>query len=569
MYVGKAKNLKSRVNSYFTKQEENPKRQIMVSKIENIKYTVVKDEQDAFFLENTLIKQYQPRYNTLLKDDKSYPSICVTNEPFPQVFATRQIKEDGSKYFGPYASARSVHNLLTLIQEMFSLRTCRLKLDASSIEQKKYQSCLELDIKNCCAPCIGKQTQAQYNESIKVVIDILKGHFKRVKETLSQQMLNAAQSLNFEQAHTLQQHIALIEKFSTKSLVVNTSAGSVDVFFLQTNNKRYYCSFLRTEDGTLVYSHTFEVNSPIETDLAKILSVVVMQVKEKLQELSPIVVVPFVPSDVIEDVAFMVPAASDKLKLLQLAQKNCNAYIAQRVQLAEQTNPNAALEEHLTEMKTRLQLSALPYHIECFDNSNIQGTHPVASCVVFKRAKPSKKDYRLFTIKTVVGANDFASMQEIITRRYTRMLNENIPLPQLIVVDGGKGQLSAAYEALQKLDLTAKIDIIGLAKRLEEVFVPYHETPLYLSKKEFSLKVLMQLRDEAHRFAITFHRKKRSKGMVQHPLSHIEGLGKTSVDKLLLNYKTIANIKNAGYDDVCQKIGTRVANILLDKTFFD
>jgi excinuclease ABC subunit C len=568
IYVGKAKDLKKRVNSYFFKQHDSEKIKVLVSKIVSLKYVVVFNEADALLLENTLIKQYMPRYNICLKDDKSYPSICITNEPFPRVFATRTIQDDGAKYFGPYGSPSAVHSLMRLVHELYKVRTCKQPLSAATIAIRTIRPCLEYDIKNCLAPCIGKQTEEEYNASIKSVVELLKGHFKVVKEELSKQMFDAAQCYDFERANELKQNIALIEAFHTKSTVVNAEAGTMDVFFLKEDNNLYFCNFLRIESGVLVYSHTFEVSSLLEEETDVILASVITQIKQKLGTFAPVVLVPFVPRGTFDDIKFEVPLRGDKQKLLQLSERNCKAYIAQRQLQAEKKDPGVTIENHLTEMQHELLLRNPPNHIECFDNSNIQGTNPVASCVVFKQTKPSKKDYRLFNIKTVEGANDFASMQEIITRRYSRLVDENQPLPQLIVVDGGKGQLSAAYEALRNLNLADKIEIIGLAKRLEEVFSVNNATPLYLNKKGFTLKVLMQLRDEAHRFAITFHRNQRSKKMVEHPLVSIEGLGQKSVDALLKKYKTVAQIKRAGYEDVCANINVRVANILCAENFF-
>jgi excinuclease ABC subunit C len=433
---------------------------------------------------------------------------------------------------------------------------------------KKHRPCLEYDIKNCLAPCIGEQAEEEYNKNIENVVLILKGNYKKVEEVLYEQMIEASQKYDFERALELKQNIDLIKTFHSKSLVVNTTIGTVDVFFLKRENNQFFCNFTRITNGSLIYSHTFEVLSPIEDDVEVVLATVVFQIKDLVEEIAPVVIVPFVPRGTFEKIEFVVPKMGDRLKILKLAEENCNVYILHKQRQYEKTNPEIALENHLKEMQKELCLKTLPEHIECFDNSNIQGTNPVASCVVFKNTKPSKRDYRHFIIKTVQGANDFASMQEILERRYSRMLAENEPLPQLVVVDGGKGQLSAAYQILKQLGIDNQIEIIGLAKRLEEVFVVNNPIPLYLNKKGFTLKVLMHLRDEAHRFAITFHRKKRSKDMVQYSSLQIQGLGKQSTDALLKKYQTVANIKKAGYEDVVNNVSARVANVLRAADFF-
>jgi excinuclease ABC subunit C len=571
IYVGKAKDLKKRVSSYFFegKQHANRKLQILTSKIVDLKFTVVTSEAEAFLLENTYIKQLQPRYNINLKDDKTYPSICVKKEFFPRVFHTRNIVQDGSKYFGPYASVRTVHVLLELIRGLYPLRTCRLKLSPASIALKKFNACLELQVGNCKAPCIAAQSMEEYDNNIAMITSILKGDLSTVKDLVKKEMMKAASELRFEQANELKEKLLLLSDFHSKSTVVNSSVGNIDVFSLVKVGTLAYSNFIRVAAGTVVYSHTIEFNVPLDDNSsAELLSFAIAERKEIIGSLNKELVVPFLPDVEFEGIVFTIPQRGDKLKLLNLSEQNCRVYIAHRVEQIEKVDPEVAIEQRLAIVKQDLHLNSLPYHIECFDNSNTQGTNPVAACIVFKNGRPSKKDYRHFLIKTVDSPNDFASMEEIIYRRYHRLLDEGGELPQLIVVDGGKGQLSAALESLEKLDLVGKIGIVGLAKRLEEVFLPNDPTPLFLNKNSFSLRLLMHMRDEAHRFGITFHRKQRSAQMLYHELNHISGIGETSVKKLLSEYKTISRIKSAGYQKVAQLIGIRSANALMEAGFF-
>ncbi|MDR0419757.1 MAG: excinuclease ABC subunit UvrC [Prevotellaceae bacterium] len=570
IYVGKAKNLKKRVSSYFTsKQYDNRKLQILVSKVADLKFVVVNSEDEAFLFENTLIKQFQPRYNINLKDDKTYPSICVKNEFFPRVFYTRQVYNDRSRYFGPYSSSRTVKVLLDFIRELYPLRTCKLKLNPKDISEHKFKSCLELHLGNCLGPCIGKQSLDEYNESISIISSILKGNLSEVKSIISDQMQNAARNLDFELAEDLKQKLLLLDDFQSKSTVVNSSVGKVDVFYLVKEGTLAFCNFTRVSSGAVVFSYTFEISSPLDNNKVELLSYAINSIKEKLYDLNREVIVPFLPDESFEKVEFIIPQRGDRYKLLQLSESNCRAYMVQRLTQIEHTDPDIAMEQRLISMQQDLHLKELPYRIECFDNSNTQGTNPVAACVVFKNGKPSKKDYRHFLVKTVESPNDFASMEEIVYRRYSRLIRENQPLPQLVVIDGGKGQLSAAIKSLEKLDLMNKINIVGLAKRLEEVFLPDDPIPLYLNKNSFTLKILMQIRDEAHRFGITFHRKQRSAKMLLHQLEHVPGIGETSMNKLLKEFKTIARIREAGYDSVALLVGSRQAKALLDYGFFD
>ncbi|MDR3189114.1 MAG: excinuclease ABC subunit UvrC [Prevotellaceae bacterium] len=568
IYVGKAKNLKKRVSSYFFEGRHTSRKvQVLVSKIVSVKFLVVSTEAEAFLLENVCIKQHQPRYNINLKDDKTYPSICIKNENFPRVFSTRNIVKDGSKYFGPYPSVQTVHVLLDLIRELYPLRTCHLKLDSLDIASKKFNACLEFQMGNCKAPCISNQSVEEYDENIAMITSILKGDLSTVKSAVKKQMQNASAELRFEEANELKEKLSLLSDFQSKSTVL-TSSGNVDVFCLIKEGTLAYSNFIRVSEGAVIYTHTIEFASPLDDEMEDMLSFAIAELKEIVGELNKELIVPFLPEVEFEGVTFTVPQRGDKLKLLNLSEHNCRVYIAHRIEQVEKLDPDIAMEQRLISVKQDLHLTELPYHIECFDNSNTQGTNPVAACVVFKNGKPSKKDYRHFLIKSVSSSNDFASMEEVIYRRYRRLLDEGEELPQLIVVDGGKGQLSSAINSLEKLDLMGKISIVGLAKRLEEIFLPNDPTPLFLNKNSFSLRLLMHLRDEAHRFGITFHRKRRSSKMLLHELNHVSGVGETSVEKLLAKYKTISRIREAGYEDVAQLIGARSANALLESGFF-
>jgi excinuclease ABC subunit C len=570
IYVGKAKNLRKRVSSYFSsRQFEEGKLQVLVSKIVDLKFVVVSSEAEAFLLENTLIKKYQPRYNINLKDGKTYPSICIKNEQFPRVFPTRKIYHDGSKYFGPYPSVSMVHVLLNFARELYPLRTCKLNLNPKDIEAGKFKPCLEQHVGNCLGPCIGRQSLEDYNTSIAQITSVLKGSLHEVKVSLSEQMGQASKNLNFEQAQLLKEKLQLLDDFQSKSTVVNPAIGTIDVFNLLSEGSLAFCNFLRIVNGTVVYSYTFEMSNPLNTSSSELLSYAILKLQSMLTSLSREVVVPFLPDESFKGVAFTIPLKGDKLRVLKLSEDNCRAYMAQRLTLLEKTDPDVALEQRVMTMQQDLHLNEPPYHIECFDNSNTQGTNPVAACVVFKNVKPSKRDYRHFMVKSVDSPNDYASMEEIVYRRYDRQLKEKEPLPQLIVIDGGKGQLHAALNALEKLNLKDKIDVVGLAKRLEEIFKPNDSTPLYLNKNSFSLKVLMQIRDEAHRFGITFHMKQRSSKMLQHQLDFIPGIGELSIGKLLQDYNTLARIKEAGYDQVALLLGAKQAKALLDFGFFD
>jgi excinuclease ABC subunit C len=541
--------------------------QVLVSKIADVKFVVVSSEAEAFLLENVYIKKHQPRYNISLKDDKTYPSICIKKEFFPRVFSTRSIIKDGSKYFGPYPSVQTVHVLLDLIRELYPIRTCHLKLNPSDIASGRFSSCLEFQMGNCKAPCIAGQTLEEYNENIFMITSILKGDLSLVKNVVKKEMQKASVELQFERANELKEKLYLLSDFQSKSTVVS-SMGNVDVVCLVKEGTLAYSNFIRVSEGAMVYTHTIELANPLDNTSEELLSFAVAEFRDIVGTLNKELIVPFLPDIKFDGITFTIPQRGDKLNLLNLSEQNCRAYVAHHMEQVEKLDPDIAIEQRLTGVKQDLHLTELPYHIECFDNSNTQGTSPVAACVVFKNGKPSKKDYRHFLVKTVSSPNDFASMEEIVYRRYRHLINEGGDLPQLIVVDGGKGQLSAAINSLEKLNLMGKINIVGLAKRLEEIFLPNDPTPLFLNKNSFTLRLLMHLRDEAHRFGITFHRKQRSSKMLLHELNHVSGVGEASVEKLLSKYKTLARIRTAGYEDVAQLIGARSANALRESGFF-
>jgi len=566
IYVGKAKRLKQRVSSYFNKTQDRTKVVIMVRQIESIQFTVVETETDALLLENNLIKKHQPRYNVMLKDDKSYPWICIKNEPFPRVFQTRNVIKDGSRYYGPYTSIYLVRVLMELFKKLFTLRTCKFALTESNISQAKFQVCLDYHIKNCNAPCIGLQSEADYGLQISQIENILNGHFVSVKAYLTKMMNEYAANLNFENAQIVKDKLAVLENYQSKSTVVSPTVTNVDVFSITSDDDFAYVNMLKIVDGAIIQVHTAEFKKRLDETEAEILPIAMTEIiKNRMNSYTAAseFVVPFEVDFLYEKVKITVPKIGDKKKLLELSQKNVKYFMLEKHKERSLVDPDRHKKRILETMKTDLHLSELPVHIECFDNSNIQGANPVAACVVFKDAKPSKKDYRKFNIKTVVGPDDFASMREIIHRRYKRLSEENESLPQLIIIDGGKGQLSAAVESLKELGLYGKIAIIGIAKRLEEIFFPGDSIPLYLDKNSETLKVIQQARNEAHRFGITFHRDKRSKNFIVSELEQIEGLGQKSIDKLLGEFKTIRAISETSADDLTKVVGAaRAAKIL-------
>ena len=554
IYVGKAKNLKKRVSSYFNKEHDSPKTRILVSKIVRIEHIVVATENDALLLENNLIKKYQPRYNILLKDGKSYPWICISNERFPRVFFTRKMIKDGSTYFGPYTNLKIVRTLLDLIKDLYPLRNCRLELSQQNIDNGKFKVCLEYHIKNCKAPCEGLQSEEDYNHNIQQIKEILKGNLKEVISLFKEEMIQLAQDLRFEEAQEIKVKLEHLENYQAKSTIVSAKIHNVDVFSIVSDEEYAYINFLQVAYGAIIGGHTLEIKKKLDETDQELLELGILELRERFHSQSKELIVPF-PITVDASLSLNIPKAGEKFQLLQLSERNAQAYRQEKFKQVKILDPERHTNRLLSQMQRDLHLSVPPVHIECFDNSNIQGTNPVAACVVFKNAKPSKKDYRHFNIKTVEGPNDFASMEEVVFRRYHRLLEEDEPLPQLIVIYGGKGQLGAALKALEALDLRGKIAIIGIAKRLEEIFYPGDSIPLYLDKKSETLKVIQHLRNEAHRFGITFHRQKRSNSAIQSELDTIKGIGKQTREALLKHFKSVKRLKEASLEAIIEIVG--------------
>ena len=565
LYVGKAKNLKKRVSSYFTKKHDNGRTRLLVKKIHAIKHIVVATETDALLLENNLIKKYQPRYNVMLKDDKTYPWICIKKERFPRVFSTRKIIKDGSEYFGPYTSMKTVHTLLELITGLYPLRNCTYDLSEKNIKAQKYKLCLEYHLGNCFAPCEDKYTEIEYQESIVAIRNILKGNFKESLRTFKEKMKDLAAKLQFEDAYRIKEKIDVLENYQSKSTVVNPKINNVDVFSLISDETYAYVNYLQISFGAIVRSHTLEIKKKMEEKDEDLLQLAIVELRQRFQSQCKEIYVPFYVN-VGEEVKVNVPKTGDKKRILELSFRNAKYYRMERFKQVRILDPNRHENRIMAQMKKDLRLNEEPRHIECFDNSNIQGTNPVAACVVFRNGKPSKKEYRKFNIKTVKGPDDFASMEEVVFRRYKRMLDEKQPLPQLIIIDGGKGQLSSSLKSLDKLQLRGKIAIIGIAKRLEELFYPEDPIPLYLDKKSETLKVIQQLRNEAHRFGIEFHRNKRSKEALNTSLETIPGIGEKTVIELLKHFKSTKRITQAGFDELTKVVGPSKAKKIV--TYF-
>lgn len=563
IYVGKAKSLRKRVSSYFMQNKEHPpKVRVLVRQIAEIRHIVVDSETDALLLENSLIKELQPRYNILLKDDKTYPWIVIRNEPFPRVLSTRRFVRDGSQYFGPYASVYIQKEILEMLRGIYQLRTCSLNLASDQIAKGKYRVCLEYHIGNCKGPCIGQQSEEEYRESIGMVASLLKGDTRATREYLQQRMTEAAAEMRFEEAGRYKKRLELLAGYQSKSVVVSNTLGSMDVFSLIVDEGIAFCNFMRIAQGSIVNTFTVELKPGLEDEPRDVLSYAITSIRDRLQGLlQREVLVPFLPNEeLFEGVTFNIPQRGDKLRLLELSERNCRLYRLEKLKQIEIKDPAKHVTRVMAALQKELHLKVAPHHIECFDNSNLQGTNPVASCVVFRDGKPSRKEYRHFNIKTVVGANDFASMEEVVTRRYSRLLAEGAELPQLIVVDGGKGQLRFAYETLQRLGLEQQIAIVGLAKRIEEVYFPHDPMPYYIDRNSEALKVLMHIRDEAHRFGITFHRQKRSLAFIKSELEQIPSLGSRSVEKLLQRFRTISRIRKATMDELTEVIGAHRAS---------
>ncbi len=554
IYVGKAKNLKKRVSSYFTKKHDSGKTRVLVKNIANIKHIVVNTETDALLLENNLIKKYKPRYNVLLKDDKTYPWLCIKNERFPRVFLTRRVIKDGSEYFGPYTSVRTVRTLLDLIKELYPLRTCKYDLSAQKINEGKYKICLEHHLGNCNGPCEGLETEAHYNNSIKEIKNIIKGNFKESLDRFKKMMFAFSENMEFEKAQKIKEKLDRLNNYQAKSTIVNPSINNVDVFSIISDETHGYANFLKISNGSIIQSHTTEIKKKLDETDQELLALFIVEIRQRFNSQSPEIYVPF-KVNLGDDVKVTIPKLGDKKRIVELSERNAKYYRQEQFKQIKIVDPDRHVKRIMAQMKKDLRLSAEPRHIECFDNSNIQGTNPVAACVVFKDAKPSKKDYRHFNIKTVVGPDDFGSMEEVVYRRYKRLLAEDQPLPQLIIVDGGKGQLSSGLKALERLGLRGKIAIIGIAKRLEEIYYPGDPVPLYLDKKSETLKITQYLRNEAHRFGITFHRNKRSKSAIQSELEQIPDIGKQTITTLLRKFKSAKRVKEANLKDLEEVIG--------------
>jgi len=566
IYVGKAKDLRRRVSSYFRPPETlTRKTAVMVSKIADILHTVVDTEEDAFLLENNLIKQFQPKYNILLKDSKTYPWICLKNEPYPRVFMTRRVVRDGSLYFGPYSSGQHAHGILSLLEALYRLRTCKLALTEESIASGKYKVCLNYHLGKCGGCCAGHVSSGEYAAQVEQMKSILKGDSGKILREYEAKMKDAASVLDFEQAQVWKTRMDLLGKHYSKSLIVNTALINADVFSIVFDGDDAYGNYLHVHRGCIIQSVNMELRSHIEEEQASVLSSFIAGIRDRFGEGEKEMLVPFLPDTDFPGCEVHVPMKGDKASLLELSRKNACAMKFERLKQEEFKNPKEHSDRIVENMMKDLQMETPPHHIECFDNSNIQGTNPVASCVVFRDGAPSKKDYRHFNIKTVVGADDFSSMKEVLNRRYTRLLNEGVELPQLVVVDGGKGQVSAAYEVLDELGLLDRIKLIGLAKRMEEVIVPGDPYPLFLDRNSTTLKVLMHIRDEAHRFGITHHRNRRSASQLVSVLDDIPGIGPVKKEALLSEYKTVSAIRKAAAGDIAALVGKKAADALLSK----
>ena len=554
LYVGKAKNLKKRVASYFNKNHENGKTRVLVKKIVNIKHIVVDTETDALLLENNLIKKYQPRYNVMLKDDKTYPWICIKKERFPRIFLTRNVVKDGSEYYGPYTSVRTVRALLDLVKELYQLRTCNFFLSEKNVEAGKYKKCLEFHLGNCKAPCEARQTEESYNQDINAIRHIIKGDFKDAMESFNGLMQLYADNMEFEEAQKIKDKIDNLSNYQSKSTVVNPSISNVDVFSIISDESYGYVNFFKIMNGAIIQSHTSEIKKKLDETDRELLELTIVEIRQRFHSQSREIYVPFEVS-LGDEIKVVVPKLGDKKRIVELSLRNAKYYRQEQFKQIKIVDPDRHVKRIMAQMKKDLRLSSEPVHIECFDNSNIQGTNPVAACVVFKNGKPSKKEYRHFNIKTVEGPDDFASMEEVVYRRYKRLLAEGEALPQLIVIDGGKGQLSSALKSLDILGLRNKIAIIGIAKRLEEIYYPSDPIPLYLDKKSETLKIIQQLRNEAHRFGINHHRNKRSKQAIETELELIPGIGQQTIVTLLQHFRSVKRISQTSKVDLAEVIG--------------
>ena len=563
IYVGKAKSLKKRVSSYFAKQHDNGKTTILVRQIRDLHYIVVDTELDALLLENNLIKRYQPKYNIQLKDDKTYPWICIKNEPFPRIFSTRQLIRDGSKYFGPYASVKVMNTLLDLIREIYPLRTCALDLQSEKIRQHKFKVCLEYHLGNCLGPCEGHQSKSVYDEQIEQIEQLLKGNIGSVIRFLKERMIQLANVHAYEEAQQIKEKLLLLERYQSRSTVVSPTIHEVDVITLVDDDDRAFFNYLCIHNGSIIHAYTAEVRKKLNESESDIIGYILPEMRERYESRSKEVLVNKKPELSIDGFRFSVPQRGDKKQLIELSLRNAKFYKLERSRQDKIKDPEKHTQRILDQLQKDFRLKELPVHMECFDNSNIQGTNPVSACVVFKQAKPSKKDYRHFNVKTVEGPDDFASMKEAVYRRYKRLLDEGQTLPQLIVIDGGKGQLSAALSALEELDLRGKLGIVGIAKRLEEIYFPGDSLPIYLDKRSESLKIIQHMRNEAHRFGITHHRNRRSKSAIGSELDQIPGIGPKNIEKLLKQFKSVKGVKEAEIPELEKLIGKSKTQILI------
>ena len=562
LYVGKAKNLKKRVSSYFNKNQVGYRTRLMVSKIERIETTVVNSEYDALLLENNLIKEHQPFYNILLKDDKSYPWICIKKEPFPRIFLTRNLVKDGSEYYGPYAKVRQAKALIDVIKNLYKLRTCNLNLSQEKIEEGKYKVCLEYHIKNCEGACEGLETEENYIEKIDAIRGIIKGDFRKAKQYLEEEMYRYAGKLEFENAQMSKEKLQILENYQTHTTIINPNIDDVDVFGMVSDDEAAYVNYFKIKNGSIVQSYTTEVRKMLEESDEEILEEVLIEIRRKFDSRSAEIFLPFHLNIEIPSVKLIVPKVGDKKRIVELSEKNANEYRIEKLKQVQILDPERHTDRIMAEMKRILHLPEEPRHIEGFDNSNIQGTNPVSACVVFKNGKPSKEDYRIFHPKSVEGPNDFATMEEVIYRRYKRILDEGASLPQLILIDGGKGQLSSAIKSLKLLGLYGKISIISIAERLEEIFFPNDPIPLYLDKKSETLKILQRVRDEAHRFGVKHHRTRRKNSALKSELEEIPGVGKKTIELLLSKLKSVKRVREASLETLEEILGKSKGKIV-------
>jgi excinuclease ABC subunit C len=562
LYVGKAKNLKKRVSSYFTKTHDNGKTTVLVKQIVDIQYMVVDSEIDAYLLENNLIKKYRPKYNIQLKDDKTYPWICVKNEPFPRIFPTRNCIKDGSKYYGPYPSGKVMHTILDLIKDVYPLRTCALDLSEKKIAEQKHKVCLEYHIGNCLAPCVGLQSNEVYSDNIQQIEHLLKGNISTAIQQLKAKMLDFSNQLDFEAAQKIKLKIDTLQNYQARSTVVSPTIHEVEVCTLIDDNDACFVNYLSINNGAIIHTYTLEIKKKLDESREELLIFALMDFRERFNSQSKEVLTDCAIQQSVPGITFTVPQKGDKKQLVDLSIRNAKYYKLEKLKQVKIVDPERHTQRILEQLKADFRLKELPIHIECFDNSNIQGTNPVSACVVFKDAKPSKKDYRHFNIKTVVGPDDFASMEEVVYRRYKRLKEENESLPQLIIIDGGKGQLGAALKSLERLELRGQVAIVGIAKRLEEIFFPGDSLPLYLDKRSESLKVVQFLRNEAHRFGITHHRNQRSKSAITSELDTIEGIGPKTKEQLMLQFKTVSSIKKATKESLISCIGKAKGDLI-------